>query len=75
MSDKCTIGAVVNSTLYVAFSAYCERNNTTMSEVLRDFATYCAVADMPTYSLPESSGGLVKNQKVIDYFKTKTWNK
>jgi len=69
MSRKTTIGAVVDSTLYVAFAAYCDRNGVTMSEVLRDFATYCAVSDMPNYSLPESAGGLVKNQKVIDYFK------
>jgi len=69
MSDKCTLGVIVDATLYTAFTAYCERNGQTVSALLRDFATYCAVSDMPNYSLPESAGGLVKNQKVIDYFK------
>lgn len=75
MRNNNAIWSSLNDATHAAFIAYCERNNTTMSEVLRDFATYCAVSDMPTYSLPESSGGLVKNQQVIDYFKTKTWNK
>lgn len=69
MSDYCTIGAVVDSTLYAAFAAYCERNGQTVSALLRDFATYCVLSQMPQYTLPESAGGLVRNKQIIDYFK------
>jgi len=69
MSDKCTLGAIVDATLYTAFTAYCERNGVKMSEVLRDFATYCVLSQMPEYTLPKHSGGLVQNKQIIDYFK------
>lgn len=69
MSDYCTIGAVVDSTLYAAFAAYCERNGQTVSALLRDFATYCVLSQMPEYTLPKHSGGLVQNKQIIDYFK------
>ena len=71
MRNRCTLGANIDTTLYEAFTCYCERNKVTISEMLRDFVTYCVVSQMPDYEFRQSCGGLVKNKDIINYFKSK----